>query len=62
MSEEIYITSEFKTKLSELNCGTGEDYIVVYKREDKKIYFQYGTCKLHITKAEFEEVQVKAED
>lgn len=61
MSEQIYINAEFKAELSNLNCGAGEDYITVTRKEGDKIFFQYGKCKFHITKAELEEVKLKAE-
>jgi hypothetical protein len=61
MSEKIYITAEFKSELSKLNCSGGEDYIFITRREGNKVFFQYGTCKFHITKAELEAVKLKSE-
>lgn len=57
MNEKIYINEKFKGELSNLNCGYNEDYITVYKQEDNKIFFKYGKCKLHIPKAELEDIK-----
>lgn len=62
MNEKVYINDGLKNELSNLNCGFNEDYITIIRREGDKIFFQYGTCKLHITKAELEEYQLKAKD
>ena len=61
MNEQIYINAEFKAELSNLNCGSGEDYIIVTRKEGDKVFFQYGKCKLHVTKAELEEAKLKSE-
>lgn len=61
MSEKVYITAEFKAELTSLNCGFGEDYITITRREGDKVFFQYGKCKLHVTRAELEEARLKAE-
>jgi hypothetical protein len=61
MNEKVYINEEFKAELAGLNCGAGEDYIIITRKEGSKIYFQYGKCKLHVTKAELEEARLKTE-
>lgn len=61
MSNKVYITEKFKSELSNLNCGFGEDYIDITRTEGDKVFFKYGKCKLHITKAELEEAELKAE-
>jgi hypothetical protein len=61
MSNKVYITEKFKSELNNLNCGFGEDYIDITRTEGDKVFFKYGKCKLHITKAELEEVELKAE-
>jgi hypothetical protein len=61
MSEKVYINAEFKAELANLNCGLDEDYITITRKEGDRVYFQYGRCKLHVTKAELEEVKLKAE-
>ena len=60
MNERVYINTEFKAELANLNCGFGEDYITITRKEGDKIFFQYGKCKLHITKKELEEGRLKA--
>jgi len=62
MSNKVYITEKFKAELNNLNCGLGEDYISITRTEGDKVFFIYGKCKLHITKAELEEVELKAGD
>jgi hypothetical protein len=62
MNEKVYINAEFKAELTNLNCGFGEDYITITRKEGDKVFFQYGKCKLHVTKAELEEGRLKAED
>lgn len=62
MSNKVYITEKFKAELNNLNCGLGEDYISITRTEGDKVFFEYGKCKLHITKAELEEVELKAGD
>lgn len=61
MNEKVYITNEFKAELTNLNCGFGEDYITITRREGDKVFFQYGKCRLHVTKAELEEAKLKPE-
>ena len=61
MNERVYINAEFKTELTNLNCGFGEDYITITRTEGGKVFFKYGKCKLHITKAELEAVKLTAE-
>ena len=61
MSNKVYITEKFKSELNNLNCGLGEDYIDITRTEGDKVFFKYGRCKLHITKAELEEAELKAE-
>lgn len=61
MSNKVYITEKFKSELSNLNCGLGEDYIDITRTEGDKVFFKYGRCKLHITKTELEEAELKAE-
>ncbi len=61
MNEKVYINAEFKAELANLNCGFGEDYITITRKEGDKVFFQYGKCKLHVTKAELEEARLKAE-
>ena len=61
MNEKVYINNEFKAELTNLNCGFGEDYITITRREGDKVFFQYGKCKLHVTKAELEEAKLNAE-
>ena len=61
MNEKVYINAEFKAELTNLNCGFGEDYIIITRKEGDKVFFQYGKCKLHVTKAELEEAKLKAE-
>jgi hypothetical protein len=61
MNEKVYINEEFKTELAGLNCGVGEDYITILRKEGNRVFFQYGKCKLHVTKAEFEEARLKTE-
>lgn len=59
MNEKIYINEEFKTELNNLGCGSNEDYITVYKQDGNKVFFKYGNCKLHVTKTELEEAELK---
>jgi hypothetical protein len=61
MNEKVYINTEFKAELANLNCGFGEDYITITRTEGDKVFFQYGKCKLHVTKAELEEARLTAE-
>lgn len=61
MKEKVYINSEFKQTLENLNCGYGEDYITIYKYEGDKVFFKYGKCKLHVTKSELESYKLTAE-
>jgi hypothetical protein len=61
MDDKVYINAEFKAELANLNCEFGEDYITVTRKEGDKVFFQYGKCKLHVTKAELEEVKLKGE-
>lgn len=61
MSNKVYITEKFKAELNNLNCGLGEDYIDITRTEGNKVFFNYGKCKLHITKAELEAVELRAE-
>jgi hypothetical protein len=62
MNEKVYIKKEFKAELANLNCGLGEDYITITRKEGDKVFFQYGRCKLHITKLELEENRLTAGD
>jgi len=62
MNEKVYINADFKAQLSNLNCGFGEDYITITRKEGDKVFFQYGKCKLHVTKNELEEGRLKTED
>ena len=61
MSNKVYINSEFKEELANLNCGFGEDYIIITRTEGDKVFFEYGKCKLHVTKVELEEAKLKVE-
>ena len=61
MANKVYITEKFKNELNQLNCGLGEDYIIITRTEGDKVFFQYGKCKLHITKAELEEAELKSD-
>jgi hypothetical protein len=36
------------------------DYIVVYKIEGDKVFFKANSARLHLSKEEFEEVQLSA--
>jgi len=58
MADKVYINSVFKQELSNLNCGFGEDFITVYRTEGDKVFFTYGSCKLHVTKKELEEAKL----
>ena len=60
MNEKVYINGEFKAELSNLSCGFSEDYIIITRKEGDKVFFEYGKCKLHITKSELEEVRLTA--
>lgn len=62
MDEKVYINAEFKAELSNLNCGFGEDYIIVTRKEGDKVFFKYGTCKLHVTRAELEAARLGSDD
>ena len=53
--EKINITAQFKADLESLGCSNG-DFVTVYKREDGKVYFKAGCCKLHLLKDEFENI------
>lgn len=61
MSEKVYINTEFKETLNNLNCGYNEDYITIYRYEGDKVFFKYGKCKFHITKTELESYRLSAE-
>ena len=61
MSNKVYITEKFKAELNNLNCGLSEDCITITRAEGDKVFFKYGKCKLHITKAELQAVELKAE-
>jgi len=55
--EKIKITSEFKNELQNLNCQTNDDFITLTRINDGKAFFNYGRCKLHITKQELDEMR-----
>jgi hypothetical protein len=57
LNEKVYINSEFKDLLRNMNVGI-VDYIVVYKKEGDKVFFKANSAKLHLTKEEFEEVKL----
>ena len=40
MSNKVYITEKFKSELSNLNCGFGEDYIDITRTEGDKVFFK----------------------
>ena len=61
MSNKVYINKAFKEELSSLSCGLEEDYITITRTEGDKVFFQYGRCKLHVTKSELEEAKLKAD-
>lgn len=61
MNERIYINEEFKSELTNLNCGCKEDYITVYKQDGNKVFFKYGKCKLHVTKDELQQSKKETE-
>jgi hypothetical protein len=61
MANKVYITEKFKSELNNLGCGLGEDFITVTRTEGDKVYFEFGRCKLHVTKAELEEAELKAD-
>lgn len=60
MNEKVYINAEFKAELSNLSCGFSEDYIIITRKEGDKVFFEYGKCKLHITRSELEEARLTA--
>lgn len=53
---QVKIKKSFQEELKNL-CGLEQDYITVYRTEDKKVFFSYGPCKLHVTKDELEQVR-----
>lgn len=57
LNEKVYISSEFKDLLRNMNVGI-VDYIIVYKKEGDKIFFKANSAKLHLTKEEFEEIRL----
>jgi hypothetical protein len=61
MKEKVYINSEFQETLKNLNCGYSEDYITINRYENDKVFFQYGKCKFHVTKAELDSYRIKAD-
>ena len=59
MSNKVHIKPEFKKELQYLGCESSEDYIEITRKEDGKVFFKYGTCKLHVTKEELEDIKVE---
>lgn len=57
INEKVYIKSEFKELLRDMNVGI-VDYIVVYKTEGDKVFFKANSARLHLTRDEFEEVKL----
>ena len=57
INEKVYVNSEFKDLLKNMNVGI-VDYVVVYRVEDDKVFFKANSARLHLTKDEFEEVQL----
>lgn len=58
MTDKVYINNIFKQELSNLKCGTTDDFIIVTRIEGNKVFFTYGDCKLHVTAAELEEARI----
>lgn len=58
MSETVSIVENFKEELETI-CGQHGDSIEVYRREDGKVFFQYGKCKLHLQEDEFKNIVKK---
>jgi hypothetical protein len=55
--EKIKITSEFKQELQNLKCSTDSEYISPTRIEDNKLFFTYGSCKLHIPYDDVEKIK-----
>jgi hypothetical protein len=60
MNEQVYINSEFRDILTNLNCGCVDDFITITRYEGDKVFFKYGKCKFHVTKAELESYKLEA--
>lgn len=57
INEKVYVNSEFKDLLKNMNVGI-VDYIVAYRVEGDKVFFKANSARLHLTKDEFEEVKL----
>jgi len=57
MTDKVFINNIFKQELANLKCGVTDDFIIITRIEDQKAFFNYGSCKLHISLAELEEVR-----
>ena len=62
MKEKIYIKREFKDSLQSIGCGLIDDYITVTRTEGNKVFFEAGSCKLHLLKDELEGVRADTEE
>lgn len=54
MEKKLQINPVFKKTLQNLGCGCDDDYINVTRQVGDKIYFTYGSCKLHVREKELE--------
>jgi hypothetical protein len=61
MTDKVYINSEFSKTLQNLNCKCKDDYITITRYENDKVFFKYGKCKLHVTKAELESYKIESQ-
>jgi hypothetical protein len=53
MNNIFYIKSELKDTLKNLGCSSSCETVSVYKKEQGKVFFSAGNCKLHLTEEEF---------
>jgi hypothetical protein len=45
---KVLINEDLKDQLQNLDCMCNDDFINVTRHEDKKFFFVYGKCKLHL--------------
>jgi hypothetical protein len=60
LQDKIYINSEFKNMLWNMNCGP-IDYITIYRIEGPKVFFSAGNGRFHATPEEIESYRKDAE-
>jgi hypothetical protein len=53
MNNIFQIKNELRDTLKSIGCSGSCETVTVYRREQGKVFFKAGNCKLHLTEEEF---------